>query len=700
MISLSKIRNRAGLLVGIIAFALFAFVLGDLFRSGSSIFGENPKEMGEIAGRKVMIDEFEARLDKAIENEKQRQQKSSLDENAIDMLRQQTWNQLVYEVIMDGEYSTLGVGVSSEELFDMVQGKNPHPSVVQAFTDPKTGQFSPQSVVTFLKRMDEDQTGETKQRWLAFEKAMKTERIALKFTNMVKGGMFTTKAQAKRDYTDNNRNAKIKLLALRYNEIADSTVKFTDADLSNYYNQNSKKYKQNESVRGIEYVLFEAVPSPEDQQAIMSDVISMKTEFEATKDDSSYIGANSDSPLNIQYFKKGVLAGAMDSVMFNAPSGYVYGPYNEGKFVKLAKLIGTKYLPDSVKARHILIKADPSTMAKPKSKVDSLKKLIQSGMKFDQLAMMVSEDEGSKIKGGDLGWFQAGTMVKPFNDACFEGKKGDLPIVESQFGVHLIEILEKGKESPQVMVGVIDREMRASQKTFQKFYAQASEFAGKYNNVDAFDKAIMEQGLSKRIAEQLKENDRNLPGIQGARELIKWAYKSQLNDISSVFEFEGKYIVAKLSVVKNKGILPLEAVKNELTEAVKKEKKAELLIKKLQDASNGVAEIDAIAAKLNKKADTVDNANFGSGFIPNLGREQEVSGRLFTVSKGKNSEALKGENGVYMFSVLEVKEPAVKTDFKEQIGTLQAQFRNRADNEILEALKEKANIVDNRIKFF
>lgn len=699
MITLTKIRNKAGLLVGVIAFALFAFVLGDLFRSGSSIFGEDPRLIGVIGGKKIMISEFEAALDKAIENEKQRQNKTSLDENTIDMLRQQVWNQLTYDNIMTEQYEKLGITVSSDELFDMVQGKNPHPSVVQAFTDPKTGQFSPQAVITFLKRMDEDQTGETKQRWLNFEKALKAERIANKYNNLVKGALYITKAQAKRQYVEENTFADLKLILQRYSDLPDSLVKVEETDITAYYNQNKTKYKQDQNIRGIDYVLFEAIPSEEDRREILSQVEALKSEFEKTTDDTAFVTANSDGPADFKNYKKGTLPLNIDSILFNSNPGFVYGPYYDGKMVKLAKNLAVVNLPDSVKARHILIKIQNNDKAKAKAKADSLKELIKKGAKFDELAKIYSEDEGSKGKGGDLGWFTEGVMVKPFNDACFEGKKGDLPVVESQFGYHLIEILDKGKESKRVRVAFIERELKPSSKTYQKYYSQASEFGGKYNTAESFDKAIVDLGLNKRIADYIKETDRNLPGIEGARELVKWAFKAKKNEVSPVFDFGGKYIIAKLTVIKDKGILPLEAVRNEVEMEARKNKKAELLLKKLSDAKSA-GTLDAIASKLNTRVEPIQSVSFAAGYIPGIGREPEILGQAFVLPKGKLSDPIKGENACFIMMVENVKPAPTATDYKQQQNNLQSQLKSRVDYEVFEALKDKTEIKDNRIKFY
>lgn len=701
MTTLTKIRNRAGLLVGIIAFALAAFILGDFFRSGQRFFGDNPTEVAKIGDKSIAIDEFNARVEEATEAEKQKNQSSTIEESQINNIKTQTWNQMVYENVMKTQYEELGIMVGTNELFDMVQGKSPHPSVVQAFTDPKTGQFNPGAVINFLKNLDQDQTGATKQRWLSFEKAIKTERLSSKYNNLVKAGLYVTKSQAKNNYVEMNRTAKFQYVVRRYNEIPDSTIKVEEADLKNYYNQNKNKYKQDQSARAFDYVVFEAVASPQDQQAVLEDLTKLKDEFKTTKDDTAFVNGNSDVAINGAYYKKGALSPMLDTALFNAPVGTVVGPYAEGMSYKLTKLTGTRAFPDSVKARHILIKIVNGDTKKANAKADSLKKLLKSGAKFEMLALLNSEDEGSKIKGGDLGWFKEGMMVAPFNDACFRGNKGDMPIVESQFGIHLIEILDKGKESKRIQIATIDRQVRPSNKTYQVYFGKASEFAGKYSTAAAFDKAIVDMGLNKRIADNVKELDANLPGIDGAREIVRWSFKAQKDEISPVYEASGKYIIAKLTNIKDKGQLPLEAVKEAVEFEAKKEKKAEQFTKEITDAmSAGANTLETIAAKFKTSVAPVDNANFSAGYLPGLGREVEVSAFVFAGKKGAMSKVLKGDAGVFVAKVEDITEPKPSTDnYKSNSDQLNQQMKQRADYELFEALKDKANIVDNRARF-
>jgi len=695
MATLEKIRNRSGLLVGILAVALALFVLQSALESGNSFFMGDRSIVGVIDDRKVKIEEFQNKVDQAVESEKSRSGK--VDESTTDMLRQQAWNQMVFETVMNKQHEKLGVAVSTDELYDMIQGPNPHPWIKQNFTDQKTGQFNSANVINFLKRMDEDQTGETRQRWMQFETGMKADRINTKFNNLVKKGLYVTKSQAKNDYLAASESRKFKYVLKRYDSVADSTGKVTEDDIEKYYNKNKNKYKQERS-RTVEFVSFDVVPSEEDSKTTEEWITKVKGEFETTKEDSIFVAANSDSKMVPTLYKKGAMRPDIDSVLFNSPIGTVYGPYMEGDFFKLAKVVDIKSVPDSVKARHILIKTEGGDNKKALAKADSLKKLIKAGKKFDELAREVSEDVGSAVKGGDLGWYKEGQMVPSFNDATFFGKKGDMPIVESQFGVHLIEILDKGAESNRVKVAILDRKIEPSSKTYQVYYSKASEFAGKNTTSSTFSQSIIDQGLNKRIAENIKETDRNLPGIEGARELVRWAYTAEEGSVSKVFELGDKYVIAHLKDVKEKGIAPLKQVEETVTKEAIKEKKAENFIASISSSISGVTTVDQIAAKLQLPAQSIESQSYASSTIPGVSREPQVVGILFALAKNKISEPIKGETGVWVIQVEDIKAaPATKEFPKDQTTS---QLSNRVDYEMFEALKEKVEIVDNRGKFF
>ncbi len=697
MAVIGKIRQRAGLLIGIVGFSLVAFILGDLLTSNRQFLSDGGTDVAVIGGSKINIRDFEARVNELEENYKLNNKVETVDQNAIDQLREQAWNMIINEEVLGKQYKKLGITVSTDELFDMVQGKNIHPQIRDAFKDPKTGMFSPANVINFLKNMDSDPTGKTRAQWLNFENAIREERVGQKYSEMIKQGLYVTTAEAKMNYEVTGRTASIRFVSVNYNTVPDSSIKIVNSDLENYYNEHKAIYKQ-EASRKIDFVVFDVLPSDADRKQILESISREMEPFKTAANDSLFVALNSDSKPDETFHKAGILSPNIDTIMFNSPVGTVVGPYEEGGSFKISKLSAVKNLPDSVKARHILLKIEkPEDKDKVMAMADSLKNLIQKGTKFESLTGL-SADQGSAAKGGDLGWFQQGMMVKAFNDACFEGKKGDLPIVQSEFGVHLIEILDQGKTQPVVKVATIERKLEPGSKTFQAIFARANEFAGKNNTASAFDKAAADQNLNKRTADNLKETDKNLPGVEGARELVRWVYKAKKDEVSKAYEMDNKFVVAHLVEIREKGIAPLEQVKPQVEAEVRRIKKYEVISEKMNAA--GISNLDGLASKMNTTVMTAENISFASPYIQNVGSEPELVGTIFALKKGETSKPVKGASGVTVVTLIDLKEPAPTKDYTASKKQLMQMTGQRSQYEVFNALKESAEIKDNRGKFY
>ncbi len=696
MAVLGKIRKRVGLLIGFVGVSMILFILGDLVTSNTGLMNRNSDVIGEIRGEKVHYQEFEKRVETLTENYKANSKTENIDPNTQDMLREQAWSMYINDHILGKEYEKLGLSCSAEELYDMCTGKNPNPQVKQAFTDPNTGQFSSSAVINFLKDLP-NRPEDIQRQWRNFEDAIREERISNKYKSLIKNGLFVTTEEGKRAYEESQKIASIRFARIDYNSIQD-TLKIDESDLNAYYNEHKNKYKQAETIRKVEYVTFDILPSAEDREKIVNDVNKMKDEFAQATDDMLYVNQNSDTPFDSTYHAKGSLKPEVDSILFASQKGAIVGPMEDGGSFKIWKLTAEKFTSDSVKARHILIKIENNDTARAMAKADSLKNMIKKGAKFDDLAKMNSQDPGSAVKGGDLGWFRQGMMVPPFNDACFNGKKGDMPVVVSQFGVHLIEILDKGAPTKQIQVAVVERKLVPSDKTYEIVYNKASEFAYKNNTGAAFDSAIVKQGLNKRIADNIRENDKTIPGLEQPRELVRWAYSAKKGDVSKVFTFGDKNVVGHLTDIREKGYLPLEAVKDMVTNEVKKEKKAQLIIEKFNNAN--ATTIDAIAQKLNVTATDADNIVLSNSYIPAMGNEPAVVGTIFALKAGQLSKPIKGENAIVIVQLKEIKDLATTNDYSANIKQTGDQRRNRSDYELFNALKEKANVEDNRGKFY
>lgn len=696
MAVIEKIRGKANLLLVFVGFSLVAFILGDFFSSNNGM-SSSDANIGEIDGKKVNVMDFEEKVQVQLTNYKLQSNTDNVDQNTTEQIREQTWNQLINEMVLTPQYEKLGITCSPKELLDMVQGKNPHPQVKQAFTDPKTGVFNPANISNFLKNMDNDQTGKTRQQWVVFEKAIREERIQQKYYNLIKQGLYISKAEAKDDFFNRTKTASVRYVTLNYASIPDTTIEVTDAELKTLYNATMKKYKQ-EASANIDYVTFEVFPSDVDRQAAEFEIKKLTEEFKVTENDSMFVALNSDSPFNPAFNKKGTLPLNIDSIMFSAPVGFVLGPYMENNIYKLAKVSAVKMLPDSVKASHILLKMDPAKKDAILATADSIKTALKGGANFAILAFQYSTDEGSKIKGGDLGWFSTGMMVAEFNDACFNGAKGDYTIVESQFGVHIIHIVDQGKQARQLRIAYVDKKIEPSSKTYQAVYSKANVFASKNAKGDVFEKSITDEKLTKMSEPNIFENARQIGPMENSRELVRWAFTAKLGEVSKAFEFGNRFVVAKLNERKEKGFSTLEQIKDQLTAEVRRDKKATLFIEKL---NKGGKNLDAIATANGQAVQSADNVSFASPVFPSSGMEPFVVGYLMNVKAGQVSLPIKGASGVFVAQVVsfaDVKEPAdLAAEAKQQLGS---QLQNRSQYETYNALREKAGIVDRRSKFY
>ncbi|HLG33503.1 MAG TPA: peptidylprolyl isomerase [Bacteroidia bacterium] len=708
MAIISQIRKRGTIIVGFVGLSLLLFILGDVVTSNSGLFQSTSDVMGVIGGEKIHYREFEMRVENMIENYKLNTKQEQVDANTSDMIREQLWNTVVTENTSGKEIEKLGISCDNDELYDLVAGKNVDDKIKQAFRD-SLGNFSTQNVVKFLNNLPNAEEKLQKQ-WAEFEKALQDERRALKYKELVKGSLYVTTNEARRNFSEQNGSVSIQYVADYYRNIADSTVTVTDSEIEKYYNEHKNDYKQAESMRKVDYVTFDVVPSEEDRQNADEWIRNKMDEFKSTDDNAAFIARYSDSPLDSSFHSQSALAPGLQN-NFSGSVGTVIGPYDDGASRKLAKISAERTMPDSVKARHILLKIENGDTAKILARADSMKKAARGkGKVFEEMAQNFSQDPGSGIKGGDLGWFKQGMMVPEFNAACFNGKKGDMPIVTSQFGVHLIEITDQAKPSRQIQVAVLDHKVEPSQKTYDSFYQKASEFSNKNNTGELFDKACTDQGLNKRIADNLRETEKSIAGLEQPRELVRWAYTAKKGDVSKAFTFGDKYVVAHLSGIKDKGTLPLDEVREQVTTLAKKEKKAEMLIEKFSKAmgsppKDGLAgasgkTIEAIGQQLNLPVQTNEGILFSNAVVQNLGREMGIVGTLFVTEEGKMTAPLKGESVVMIALVTKVNLAAKDSDVKSTQQQLLTSIKQRSEYEVQNALKEKAKIEDNRGKFY
>jgi peptidyl-prolyl cis-trans isomerase D len=693
------LRDRMGKIIAFgIGFALLAFIVGEVLRSGGSFFKDDRNMIGEVSGEKIAYDDFNKKVDQ-ISAQFRQQSGQAISPQILGYAQEQAWNQVVAQAIMQKEVDKLGLQVGHDEADAMVTGNNPNQQIVQAFADPKTGQLDRTRLNNFLQQLP-TLSAQVKQQWQDFIDQLAEAKINEKYISAITNGLYVNSLDAKDDYLAKNKTVNFKYVELDYASVPDNKVNVTDDDYQSYYNDHKAEFKNPSELRSFDFVSFDAAPSKEDSAAIKKQVDKLAADFKTTTNDSLFVQVNSETKTPIIYQHKGRLGDPkLDSVMFSSPIGTVYGPYISKGSYKIAKLVDSRVEPDSVKAAHILIDQSVIGHAVALAQADSLKKLVEAGQSFADLAKKYSIDKNSALKGGDLGTFARGAMVPAFENAAFSGKKGDLKVVTSQFGVHLIQIQDTKGSSKVAEVAVVDVPLKASSQTETDVYSKAQGFLASLTK-DNFDTQAKKAGLKVQNAADINGVASSVPGVTNARDLVRWAFGADKGDLADKVYIEGdQYIIAQLTQIKPQGTLSLADVKKQIQPMVIAQVKGKMLGDKLQAALSGSSTIDQVAQKAGGKVVPMQNIVFANPLLPGSGAEYKLVGAIFGSQPNKLSKPVAGTQGAFVFIVDSFTNPPPLDNAIREKQQLGQALMQRADGQIFDALKDKANVKDYRTKF-
>lgn len=690
MAIIGKIRERSTLVLILIGGAIVAFVMTDLIGSGASF--SQTRNVAEVDGIGIGAQEFQNQVQTATENFQTNQPEQPLDDKTRDAIRQQVYDQMLNQVVLDREFEELGIEVTTKELFDMVQGNNPHPQVRQAFTNPETGQFNSTDVVRFIQTLD--QNPEAKGQWVSFEQALKSDREIQKYNTLILKGLYATSFAAQQKNLASAKTFTVKYVLKRYNDVSDTAIAISESELKDYYKSHQEDYIQEESKK-IEYVPFTIAPSESDIALVRKWANEMYQDLKNTKNDSLFLVNNSDQGYDPKYYSKKTIPSGYDTSLFAQEPGFITLPFEISSETRIQKLLDKKIGPDSVKAQHILIALQNRTMEEASLIADSLLVLINNGQTFDTIAKTNSDDIASGKEGGDLGWFVEGAMVKPFNDAAFTSSIGEIRKIETQFGVHLIKVTDRTEDVLKIQVGALSRIPEPGKETFATAFQDANGFSINVSDTD-WDNLINENNYIRRAA-IVSEGDREVRGVEGSRSIVNWLNDAEEGAVSEPFDIKDAYVVAKLVEVNKEGVAPFEKVRARVEYEAKRDKKAQQFIEQMKGSQN----LADAADKVGSQVMDASNVSFDNPSLAGAGNEPEVVAKISTLGQGQmTATPVKGTNGVFMVQVTAVNEPgdANVSSFK---ASLQSGYQSRVNNrQAIEALKDRSTIKDNRAKFF
>jgi peptidyl-prolyl cis-trans isomerase D len=712
MALIGKLRQRSGIIIGAIAVSILGFLVMDATNNQSGVLKGRSTNVGTVNGESIDYTEFMSKYEENQRNaEEQMRNQGGLTDEQRNYLRQQTWEEFVSNTILNKTYETNGIDVTDDEMVELTTGQNVHPYIRQSFSNPQTGQFEPQYVKMFIQNLDQDEKGTEpgtrRKQWNNLEKEIKKNQLNLKYNTLIAKGLTTPSWFAEAMYQDANKTADVKFLAFPYSEINEADIKYTDDDLKKYLDQNAARYDQKEESRKIQYVSFDILPSSEDSALALNSLNEKLEDFrkgEKSGDDSLFVKIYSESAFNNFYFTKDELAASpVVDDLFAQPVKTVIGPYIEGEMYKYAKIINKKALSDSVRVREIIfsfenVKTQEEAQLKRKlydsvfTEIDSLKK------DFGMMAAMFSDDQNSKMRGGDRGWIKFGQNEQVYNAAVFYfASKGEVIKTYTQNALHIVQILEDRPSKPAVQVAYFTKTILPTPETERAIYAAASKFASDNSSEAKFVKAA-KANPNARTIEYVGKNDFSIVGVNNARELVRWAFNAKKGEVSSIIGAEKKHIIAYLEAIREKGTPELDAVKDQVKIAFIKDKKFELIAKKIEAAS--AKSIEELASKNGKEVAFAERASFSNPVLGNVGYEPNVAAAAVYSTTNKLSAPIKGNMGAYVVEKVSGIDPPKATD----LAAYQYQGRQmagaKAGRGALEALKKSAKIKDNRFDFF
>ena len=709
---IQSIRDKAAwIIIGAIALALIAFIVQDALQGGGrGLFSGNSTTLGKVNGTAIDVRDFEARYKMAEDN--YRAQNYPVNDQLRSQIRESLWNEYVEDALMTDEYAKLGITISDKEVGDILYGANPPQMLRQQFTD-STGQFNAQAAYQAIRSLKKG-TPQYTSFWGEFVPALEKSRQREKFTSLVGKSMYVPKWLLEKTNAENSQRAAISYVNIPYSSISDSSITISNDDVQDYINKHKDAYQQ-ENGRNLVYVAFDASPSGADSASILKSVADQKNALAAanTSAEIQTLVANSGSetPFYDGYVQSSHMQMGNADTLRKLADGQIIGPYLDGPNYTMAKMVGRRQMPDSVKCRYILIKTGdqqqgqirPDSVAK--KSIDSIQAAIAGGASFDSMMVKYTDDPGSKDKKGEieLTSLQMSNYTKEFVDLAFYGTTGEKKVVKfdngSYSGYFYIEVLSQKKVETAFKIAYISHAIVPSDETINTASGRASQFAAASRDLKQFDDNATKEKLNKLQAD-VKESDFMIMGLGESREIIRWAFNDAKRGTVAehAYQVGDKFVVPAVVGVSEKGTMSVEKARPLVEYKIRNEKKADNIVKKIGSA----ATLEAVAQATGQQVFNNDSISFGSTFIPNVGTELKVLGASFNKDyQAKISGPIKGEIGVFVIKINNISAvPNPNFDVKTQQQAIQQQMGSMFGYRVMDIMKKSADIKDNRIKFF
>ena len=702
MAVLGNLRKNSFVLIAVIGMALFAFVIAGVF-DGSGFQSQEP--VGKVNGEELSITDFRNQLDVL---------KKSYNFNDLQALTT-AWDESVRLELLNQEIDELGIGSSVDHL-EYFLSQSPSFSSDDRFLN-DAGQFDLNKFSNFIAELKEINPDAYYQ-WSNQENQFNNQIKANTYFNLISSGLNSTFFEGKNQYANSNSIADISFVKIPYTTINDSLVSVKKSEINKYIKDNPEDYEQ-KSTRSINYVIFDEAPSKKDESDLrlrMENLLNQREEYNqvsklnevvpgflTSSDLELFLSENSDIPYDSLYRPKGYFSSDHAQMIFNLDNNKTYGPYVDGEFLKYSKMLDKK-TNGNVRASHILVSYNGSQGASPqitrtqddaRKEANRILKLARSNPNSFSTYAVEFSDGPSKSNGGDLGFFQEGMMVKPFNDFVFSNSIGRIGLVETDFGFHVIKVVAK---EDVVLVGTLGLKNIPSDRTSDSIFNIASKFEIDLGNSLDINQTAETLDFEVKSLNNIGELDHDLPNMENQRRLVQWLFNedSDQGDYKRFDLSKGGFVIVQIKDKQEEGLMPADLASLTVLPILKNKKKAEKIIANNKNFKN----LEDLSKNNNLEIVNVSALNQITPIVSQAGFEPKVIGSAFGLEVGQVSQLIEGETGVYMIKLNSLKSAEEIESYSAFENQLTNKLRTNLDFNVVQSLKKSADVVDNRSDYY
>lgn len=695
-------EKYATTVVIVVCVSLVAFLLMDAFIGPKSFFNKD-MDVVSVNGTTYPYKEYMQDIKKAENNYRNQHPDEKMNDEARNRIKEQVYQEFVQKQILQGEYDKLGIAFSPEELRTLTITADADPRIKQipGFQNPQTGEFDPNRVITFINNVknapaNNQQALQQKMQWMQMEDMLRNSSKLSKFTSLINNGVYIPKWLSEVKLKEQNEFSNISFVNAPYSTVSDSSVNINNEDLNKYLTKHKEQF-QVKANRTIEFVSFDAVASSEDSAKIFDRMDALKAQMDTLDQDEipGFIGRSSETPFADRYIPESMIQSSVKENILELAPGETYGPYFENNQLIYAKFLGSKNVYDSIEIQQLLVNSQGISDSAAHFKVDSIENLVKNGADFSQ--MINTATQGQAQNDGKL-------VITPNNpnipddfiQFANENQKGAVGVVQSQYGYHVIKVLNKQDAEKGYKFAYLSTSMEPSQATENAIYSEANKFRGLNETRDKFESSAKKEGLNIQKASNLTAESYQVNNLESSRDIVHWAFNAEKNDVSKVFVLPNSYVIAVLTNITDKGTAPLNDVKPQIEAVVRRHKKGEVISNRIKGDN-----LQAIASKLGDSISVATGISFGTPFIPNAGFEPKVVGAAFNKNfEKKLSTPVYGENGVYYLRVDSLYNNHADSSAIQQIqGQLGNNLRREISSQLRDVLLKQADIDDRRFSF-